>query len=159
MSPEMEKNIQALCTEYREAPAENRAAILSSITRQATVIILCFAGRVATRALQDKDITTLNLGLVALGLSNFINVDYRDGAASVVELAYVAQLCGLNIVEQAIATIPDLSPKLLNLIKRLTSEPIVMHLQEDSKGNLISWKICKATKSRACPVCHQIKPS
>jgi hypothetical protein len=159
MSPELEEDLTTLCTEYRQASAEYRNLISSAISRKATWFLLAFVHRLSTHALQQKDIQALNLGLIALGLSNIVNIDWRDGMGGITQLAYVAELCGLKIADQAIAVIPDLSPKLLDLIKKLTREPIVMHLKEDADGKPIFWKTCKATASTACPVCHEKKPS
>jgi hypothetical protein len=122
MPEELQREIKALCIEYRGATSEDRNAAKSAVVSQATnatVIILFFVSRMAELAMQQGDKEAIDLGLAALDLSNIMKVDFRDAGGSASRLAFAAERCGLDIdiVERAQAMIPDLSPQLLRFLQ------------------------------------------
>jgi hypothetical protein len=135
MPPDVEREIGVLCAAYRSATAESRDAMRSAITRKATVLILSFASRMATLAMQRKDKEAVDLGLVALDLSNAVNVNSRDVLGQIAQLAFAAKECGVEVSDRAAAVVPEFSPQLLEMLKH----PGLVRVVQDKQGKRVFW--------------------
>jgi hypothetical protein len=130
---DLEKEISVLCAAYRGT--ENREAMKAAITRKGTVLILVYVSRMATLAMQRKDKDLVDSGLVALDLSNVVNVDTREAAAHVAQLAFSAKECGVMLVDRATAVISEVSPQLLEMMKN----PGLVRIVRDKQGRRVFW--------------------
>lgn len=133
MPPDLEREISVLCAAYKSS--ENRDAMKAAITRKATVLILVYVSRMATLAMQRKDKELVDSGLVALDLSNAVNVDPREAAAHVAQLAFSAKECGVGLIERAKAVIPNVSGQLHEMMKN----PSLVRIVRDKQGRRVFW--------------------
>ena len=131
--PDVEREISVLCAAYRNT--ENPEAMKAAITRKATVLILVYVSRMATLAMQRKDKDSVDSGLVALDLSNAVNVDPREAAAHVAQLAFSAKECGLVLMDRATSLLSDISPQLLEMMK----SPGLVRIVRDKQGRRVFW--------------------
>ena len=131
--PDIEREISLLCAAYRNT--DNPEAIKAAITRKATVFILDYVSRMATLAMQRKDKDSLDSGLVALDLSNALNVDPREAAAHVAKLAFSAKECGVVLMDRATAVLTEISPPLLEMMKN----PGLVRIVRDKQGRRVFW--------------------
>jgi hypothetical protein len=95
--------------------------------------------------MQRKDKEALSSGIIALHLSNIANIDYRDSGGVIARLAYAAQQCGLELAEYTTAICPDLSPKLMEWIRK----PGPVNVGPDVDGNLVFKRTAEAEARRA----------
>lgn len=135
MPQDVEREIGVLCAAYQNATAEGREAMRLAITRKATFVILHYSSRMATLAMQRKDKEVLDLGLVALDLSNAVNVNSRDVLGQIAQLAFAAKECGVEIPDRATAVLPEFSPQLLEMLKH----PGLVRVVRDKQGKRVFW--------------------
>jgi len=144
MPEDVESQVKLLCIEYRNATPKDRSVVRSIVSRKATWVILQFAVTMATRAMQNKDKESLGFGISALVLSNIVDVDLRDALEPVARLAYAAQQCGLELAEYTTAICPEVSPKLMEWIRK----PRPVHVGQDANGNLVFKRTAEAEARR-----------
>jgi hypothetical protein len=150
MPEELQREIKALCVEYRDATTEDRNAAKSAVISQATKatgVILSFVSRMAELAMQQGDKEALDLGLVALDLSNIMKVDFRDAGGAASRLAFAAERCGINVIDRAQAMIPDISPQLLLFLQHRKPPRVEL----DGEGKLIFWNPWSKTSQQDAP--------
>ncbi len=135
LSDDIEREVSALCTEYCRLDTKERGVMRSKLGRKGSVVVLSFVSRMATLAMQRKDVDALDRGLVALDLSNIMKIDFRDAIGYVARLAFAANRCGVELVGRGLAVIPEVSPKLLELLQN----PGVPRVTRDGDGNLVFW--------------------
>ncbi|MGA2832643.1 MAG: hypothetical protein ABSE55_06185 [Terracidiphilus sp.] len=133
MPEDLERQIKALCIEYMGAVVDGQRAMRSAITRKAGWFILNFAFKMATLAMQHKDKEALALGIIALHLSEILNVDCRDAVDLIAKLAYAAQQCELVPAEYTMLVCPDFPPKFLEWFRK----PGPVKVGPDADGNLV----------------------
>jgi hypothetical protein len=124
--------IEIVCSEYRAASAGAKWGIRLAVSRRATVVLLSFAHRRATLAVQEKSTTALEQGLIALHLSNIIDIDFRDAFHPVGCFLAAGRECGVDASERAIEVLPDLSPRLANMFNQ--TPPWI--ITRDAGGNV-----------------------
>jgi len=133
---EIKTQIKVLCTAYRPAQLEAKKEIRSAVTRNATVVLLTFVSAMATLAMQEKNEEALDLGLVALDLSNIMQIDFRDAFTHVAQLAFAAVECGVNPAAHALSVIPEISAQLLEMFGHFKPPRVT----RNSQGDLIFVK-------------------
>jgi hypothetical protein len=95
ITEDLERQLEALCAEYRNGSPSRRAALTSAInyrkaTNRAQWLLLNFSSHMATRSMQRKDKEALSSGIIALHLSNVADIDFRDSLGAIARLAYGA---------------------------------------------------------------------
>jgi hypothetical protein len=124
--------IEFVCSEYRTASAGAKWEIRLAVSRRATVVLLGFVHRRATLAVQERSTTALEQGLIALHLSNIIDIDFRDAFHPVGCLLAAGRECGADASERAIEVLPDLSPRLASMFNQ--TAPLI--IIRDAGGNV-----------------------
>jgi hypothetical protein len=150
ITEDLERQLESLCAEYRNGSPSGRGALTSAInyrkaTNRAQWLLLSFSSHMATRAMQRQDKEALSSGIIALHLSNIANIDYRDSGGVIARLAYAAQQCGLELAEYTTAICPDVSPKLMEWIRK----PGPVNVGPDADGNLVFKRTAEAEARRA----------
>ena len=150
ITEDLERQLESLCTEYRNGSPSGRGALTTAInykkaTNRAQFLLQVFSCHIATRAIQRKDRVALSSGIIALHLSNVANIDLRDSLGPIAMLAYAAQQCGLELAEYTTAVCPDVSPKLMEWIRK----PGPVNVGPDVDGNLVFKRTAEAEARRA----------
>jgi hypothetical protein len=147
---DLERRLESLCAEYRNGSPSGRGALTTAInyrkaTNGAQWLLRSFSSHMATRAMQRKDRVALGSGIIALHLSNVANIDLRDSLETIARLAYAAQQCGLELAEYTKAVCPDVSPKLMEWIRK----PGPVNVGPDVDGNLVFKRTVEADARHA----------
>jgi hypothetical protein len=150
ITEDLERQLESLCAEYRNGTPSDRGALTTAInyrnaTNRAQWLLQSFSSHMATRAMQRKDRVALSSGIIALHLSNVAHIDFRDSLGTIARLAYAAQQCGLELAEYTTAVCPDVSPKLMEWIRK----PSPVNVGPDVDGNLVFKRTAGAEARRA----------
>ena len=97
----------------------------------------------ATRAMQHKDNDALTLGVVALLLAN--DRDGRDLWVLIARLAFAAKECGLELADYAMLVCPEVSPKIMQLLRN----PVPVTVAPNAKGDLVFQRTAAGEANRA----------
>jgi hypothetical protein len=124
---EISNQIGNFCKEYRSTSLELRSALKSKVSRKTTAVMLLFVRDMAKLAMRQKDRERVDLGLIALDLSNIANVDWRDALAPASQLAFAAKQCNIDVVDRARKVIPDLP----SILEEMLKHPKVPHLTKE----------------------------
>ena len=76
---------------------------------------------------------------------NIANTDFRDSLGAIARLAYAAKQCELELAEYTVAICPDLSPKLMERIRK----PGPVNVGPDADGNLVFKRTAEAEARHA----------
>ena len=145
ITEDLERQLESLCAEYRNGSPSGRGALTRAInyrkaTNRAQWLLLNFSSHMATRSMRRKDKEALSSGIIALHLSNVANIDFRDSLETIARLSYAAQQCGLELAEYTTAICPDVSPKLMEWIRK----PGPVNVGPDADGNLVFKRTAEA---------------
>jgi|HubBroStandDraft_1064217.scaffolds.fasta_scaffold859211_1 hypothetical protein len=122
VTKDLEKQLEMLCSEYRNGSPDSRGALTAAInhgkaTNRAQWFLLSFSSHMATRAMQCNDKGALGSGIIALHLSNIANIDLRDSFGAINKLAFSAQQCDVEVTEYASLICFDLAPAIVEFMK------------------------------------------
>lgn len=130
----------ALAREYRNSNSEDKTAIKSLVNQKDRSVILAFVTGMATEAMQERSVESLDIALVAFDLSDIMRVDFRDAFGHISQLAAASKACGIDLVEHAVAVIPVISPRLMGML----NDPGEARIMRDSKGKPVFWSRWRA---------------
>jgi hypothetical protein len=130
-----EGELKILTSAYLHSSLEGRNLTKSLVTQRVSSVILVFARRMATLAMQEKDLSAVDLGLAAVDLSRIMLIDFREVFGIAGELAFAAHRCDVDVLDRARVVIPDISNQLLIALET----PLAPRVLEDLEGNLTFW--------------------
>ena len=132
MSDEIQQELTTLCSFYSSATSVEKARIREEINARTTTILLGFVSRMATLALGGNT-PMLDVGLLAVELSNVVQVDMRDAFGPLSQLSYAAKLHKVDLISRAELVIPDIADGIIPVLRN----PLTPRTMRDSEGRLM----------------------